>query len=192
MSLLSDISLDCKSLLREQKSFDRYLLIFWLMGPFILLIERTPGDFWISFIGLCFIARCIKNNHWCWLSHWWVRFAIIFWLVALISACISDYKLSSLGETTVWIRFPLFAAAVAFWLGQDRRALLAMLVSIGLASLVMCGILALEITLVGAKAGRLSWPYGDNVPGGYLAKVCLPPFLVAVAYVASKIRATLV
>ena len=45
----------------------------------------------------------------------------------------------------------------------------------------MTGILAAEILIEGQKGGRLSWPYGDMVPGNYLAKVGLPAFTVMVA-----------
>jgi len=52
--------------------------------------------------------------------------------------------------------------------------------------LAMCVILAAEILIVGANQGRLSWPYGDLVPGNYLAKACLPAFLVVVAIATSS------
>ena len=60
-----------------------------------------------------------------------------------------------------------------------------MLVSIGVSTVMMCGILAAEIMLVGFQGQRLSWPYGDLVTGNYLAKACLPTFLVTVALATS-------
>ena len=46
----------------------------------------------------------------------------------------------------------------------------------------MTGILTAEILIVGQQGGRLSWPYGDLVPGNYLAKQkCLLCVLVALA-----------
>ena len=33
---------------------------------------------------------------------------------------------------------------------------------------------------------RLTWPYGDLVPGGYIAKVSLPVFAVIMAIAVSK------
>ena len=49
----------------------------------------------------------------------------------------------------------------------------------------MCAINAAEMILVGHFLGRLSWPYGDLVLGNYLAKACLPAFLVALALATS-------
>jgi O-antigen ligase len=92
----------------------------------------------------------------------------------------------SVGEAFVWFRFPLFAMAVAFWLGRDKRMINAMLLSVGLGMVAMCVILAAEILIVGANQGRLSWPYGDLVPGNYLAKACLPAFVVVVAIATSS------
>ena len=91
----------------------------------------------------------------------------------------------SIGETIAWFRFPLFAIAVVFWLGKDRRMLHAMLGSMTVGMMLMGAILALEIVLVGQQGGRLSWPYGDLVPGNYLAKACLPAFVVLVAIATS-------
>ena len=45
----------------------------------------------------------------------------------------------------------------------------------------MMGILTAEFLIEGQKGGRLTWPYGDAVPGNYLAKVGLPAFTVMVA-----------
>ena len=41
----------------------------------------------------------------------------------------------------------------------------------------MSGILFAEFVIEGQKAGRLTWPYGDLVPGSYLAKFSLPAII---------------
>ena len=114
-----------------------------------------------------------------------VKFAFAFWAVCLISAVLSPLPAYSFGETFVWFRFPLFAMAVAFWLGRDRLFLYAMLVSIGAGLLTMIGIVAAELAIVGQQGGELYLPYGDLVPGNYLAKACLPAFVLLVALATS-------
>ena len=52
----------------------------------------------------------------------------------------------------------------------------------------MTGILTAEVLIVGQQGGRLSWPYGDLVPGNYLAKAGLPAFCVLVALAVSAKR----
>ena len=38
------------------------MTIFWLLGPFIYLIERDPADLWLSLIGVIFLFRCIQKK----------------------------------------------------------------------------------------------------------------------------------
>jgi len=59
-----------------------------------------------------------------------------------------------------------------------------MLLSMLIGMLFMCSILIAE-TLIEPKT-RLTWPYGDLVPGGYIAKVSLPLFCVLMAIAVSK------
>ena len=167
--------------LRPLSGWERAMHVFWLFGPFILLIERSPADVWLSVIALTFAARSIARREGWWLRVTWVRLAFLFWGVCLLSAAVSPLPAYSLGEAFVWFRFPLFAMAVVFWLGRDKRFVYAMLLSVGLGMMIMCAILVAEISIIGVTGGRLSWPYGDLVPGNYLAKACLPAFVVVVA-----------
>ena len=152
---------------------DRFIHAFWLLGPFFLLIERTPGDVYISIVALTFLIRSLKNRDFAWLEFFWVKSVFIFWGICLLSAVMSPSPSYAFGEALIWIRFPLFAMATAFWLGADMRLLLLMFLSTASAILLMCGILTAEIAIEGFKS-RLSWPYDDLVPGNYLAKVGLP------------------
>ena len=170
--------------------WERAIHFFWLLGPFILLIERSPADFWLSVIALTFAGKSIVRREGWWLHVTWVRLAFLFWAACLLSAALSSLPAYSLGETFVWFRFPLFAMAIAFWLGKDERLLYAMLLSAGIGMIILCLILAAEMYVVGNAGGRLSWPYGDLVPGNYLAKACLPTFVVVVAIATSSDRHT--
>lgn len=163
--------------------WERAMHVFWLLGPFILLIERSPADLWLTLIALTFAGRSIVLCEGSWLSTKWVRLAFLFWAACLVSAALSPLPAYSLVETFVWFRFPLFAMATVFWLGRDRRLLYAAYASAAIGMMIMCGILAAEILLEGHKNGRLSWPYGDLVPGGYLAKATMPAFVVMVALI---------
>ena len=172
--------------LKALPGWERAMHVFWLLGPFILLIERSPADLWLSVIALAFVGRSIARREGWWLRVTWVRLAFLFWGACLLSAALSALPAYSLGEAFVWFRFPLFAMAVAFWLGKDKRFVYAMLLSVGLGMMIMCAILAAEISIVGVNGGRLSWPYGDLVPGNYLAKACLPAFVVVLALATSS------
>ena len=161
--------------------WERLFRIFWLLGPFVLLIERTPADIWLSVIAIAFVIRSIWLRQGHWLKFIWVKAAFLFWGACIAASCLSSLPLYSLGEAIAWFRFPLFAMAVTFWLSTDRTYLYAMFCALALSTLLMVGILTAEILIVGAEHQRLSWPYGDLVPGNYLSKACLPVFVVSVA-----------
>ena len=172
--------------LGERPLWERSFLLFWLAGPLILLVERTPADAWLSLLAIAFLARATFTWNWNFTRHWWVRFAFIFMAICVLSAALSDLKSYSLGEAVAWFRFPIFAMATAFWLATDRRLLHAMLVMVGVGLMIMCTILFAEMVIEGQKGGRLTWPYDDLVPGGYLAKVGMPAFVVIVALSLSR------
>ena len=179
---------DTKAFLSALPASARWFHIFYLLGPLILLIERSPADFWLSLCGLVFFGRCIVVYDWGWLRHFWVRACLAFWGVCLLSSAISSMPAYSLGEAFVWIRFPLFAFASCFWLAKSRQMIIAMMVMTALGMVMMTGILTAEKFIVGQQGGRLSWPYGDLVPGNYLAKAGLPAFCVLVALAVSDKR----
>ena len=176
---------DAKDALAPMGRAEKGFHIFWLLGPFILLIERSPADLWLTVLALAFAVRSIAKRQGAWLRAFWVRAAFAFWAVTIISALASAAPSYATGEALVWFRFPLFAMATMFWLGTDKRLLYAMMASTALGLLVMCGILSAELLIEGQKGGRLSWPYGDLVPGNYVAKVGLPVFTVMVALAVS-------
>ena len=163
----------------------RFFSVFWLLGPFFFLIERTPGDAYITIIALSFLLKSLIRRDGSWLRIFWVRGIFFFWGVCLLSAMLSPSGTYALGEALVWIRFPLFAMASVFWFGRCKNLLNLMLASTFAAVMLMCGILILEIIIDGPKE-RLSWPYGDLVSGNFLAKVGLPIVVILSAFVMSS------
>ena len=178
---METIKLDSRSSIRHfggalssLSPWDRWLHIFWLAGPFVLLIERTPADAWLSFMAIAFIVRCFLLKEFYWIKNFWVCSSFIFLGTCILASLFSPLPGVSFGESLIWFRFPVFAFACCFWLCNDRRIAYAMLVSMALGVVVMCGILCTEFLIEGQKHGRLQWPYGDLVPGSYLAKHGLP------------------
>jgi len=161
--------------------WERGFHVFWLLGPFVLLIERSPAVVWGSVLALSYVVRSIFKIVGAWLSVFWVTSCFLFLVVCLLSSFMSLMPSYTVSEFVAWFRFPLFAMATAFWLGRDKRLLYAMLISTALGMIAMTGILTTEMIAEGQKGGRLSWPYGDLVSGNYLSKVCPPVFTVMVA-----------
>ena len=111
----------------------------------------------------------------------------------MVSGILGPYDKYSFFQGFIWIRFPLYVAAAQVWLGKDRDVRMVMFVSILIGMLIMCLILLAEIifeplTEHGVKKERLSWPYGDFVPGGYLAKISLPVYCTFLALITFKFK----
>ena len=121
-----------------------------------------------------------------WLKVFWVRLCLPS-EVYVCSAALSEMPAYSLGEAFIWIRFPLFHGQL-FLAATDKRLLYAMMGMTMLGMIIMTGILTAEVLIVGQQGGSLSWPYGDLVPGNYLAKAGLPAFCVLVALAVSDNR----
>ncbi|MDB2469196.1 O-antigen ligase family protein [Alphaproteobacteria bacterium] len=155
--------------------------IFWLLGPFMLLIERSPADIWLSVLAIAFVIRSIFKRDGAWLRVFWVKACFLFLAVCTLSSALSAIPSYAFSEGIAWFRFPLFAMATVFWLAKDKRLLYAMLISTALGMFLMTGILVAEMIIEGQKGGRLSWPYDDLVSGNYLSKVGLPAFSIMVA-----------
>ena len=171
--------------IRSLPFFEKIMIVLWLLGPFIYMIERSPADIWLSVLAIVFLARSIIKKDWRWMKKKWFRFAIALWLTGLFSAIISPDPYFTFTQGFVWIRFPLYAIAVQTWLARDRDIRIIMLMSMCIGMIAMCFILLSEIII--EPKPRLTWPYGDLVPGGYLAKVSLPLFCVLVAIAVNKV-----
>lgn len=170
--------------INNMSGFDKVMTIFWLLGPFIYLIERDPADLWLTLISLVFLIRCIRKRDWSWTTQLWFKSALALWLFGLFSAVIGPEPLFSFQQGFVWIRFPLYAAAAQVWLAKDRDVRVIMLLSMLIGMLIMSAILIAE-TFIEPKT-RLTWPYGDFIPGNYIARVSLPLLCVLMAIAVSR------
>ncbi len=170
--------------IKNLNNFDKYMTIFWFLGPFIYLIERSPADLWLSLIGIIFLFRCLLIRDWSWTSQKWFRLALGLWIFGLFSAILSIDPYFSFSQGLVWIRFPLYAAAAQVWLAKDRDIRVMMLIFLLIGALIMTLILITE-TLYDPKP-RLTWPYGDLIPGSYISKTSLPIIGILAAIISSQ------
>jgi len=177
--------------IKKLPKLEKFFIIFWLLGPFIYLIERSPADIWLSVLAIIFLIRSTYKKKWHWLKFTWFKFALALWLTGLTSALFSPDPYFTFSQGFIWIRFPLYAVAVQTWLARDRDIRILMLVSMCLGMLIMCFILCAELIFEplgkdGLIKTRLIWPYGDLTPGGYLSKVSLPLFCILVAITVNR------
>ena len=84
--------------IKTMSGFDKTMTIFWLLGPFVYLIERDPADLWLSLIGIIFLLRCTLKKDWNWVSQFWFKSALILWLFSLFSALTSSDPFFTFGK----------------------------------------------------------------------------------------------
>ena len=89
--------------------------------PFIMMLSKSIADFFIVAIAISFLIFSLIKFSWSWLEISWLRLAILFYLIANLSACLSLLVETSLSNGLAWIRFPLFAASMSYWLIKEKQ-----------------------------------------------------------------------
>ena len=77
-TMFKDILTGLGNALAAVPRWEKGFHIFWLLGPFILLIERSPADLWLSILALAFVVRSIIKRDGGWLKAFWVRASFLF------------------------------------------------------------------------------------------------------------------
>ena len=181
-----------KAELQKANGAEKVMVGTWLLLPLIFLLERTPADFSISLIVILFLVNSYLKNDWGWLRFGWIVACFLIALTGFLSGLLSELPTRSAVESVVWLRFPIFAMASFYILGKFRVASNLLLTLTGCGLLVLFFILSIEITYnysmwseaSGGFGGRLYWPYGDPVPGNYIAKFGLICLLATLARLA--------
>ena len=103
------------------KKFEKY--IPYLL-PFLLIFFRGLADLTVLLIGMIFIYKSYKESNWEWVNEKWFKFSIIFILYLLIinSSLSINPKDSALYAIT-FLRWPIFAIALYFWIFKSDAAI---------------------------------------------------------------------
>ena len=93
----------------------------WLF-PALLLFSRALADITVVLTGVFFLYYSYQSKNWLWLKQTWFVLALLFWAyLLLINLPLSVAPGESLKYALTFIRWPLFAAAIAFWLFQSQQ-----------------------------------------------------------------------
>lgn len=153
-------------------------LFLWLL-PALLLFSRAIADATVVLVGVVFLSRSYQLGDWRWAQQGWFRLALLFWAyLLLINVPLSTDTLDSLKYALAFMRWPLFAAALAYWLlSSDRagRAFLSGLLLTGLFVVLDTGWQYLfGVDWFGMESGladRLTGPFRNPVPGTLMLRV---------------------
>ena len=191
--VISTRIIEVKEDLSQAHFSEKLMASIWLTLPFIFLIERSPADIGLSLVVLLFLYRSATTYDWNWMRIGWWKICLIFSLTTIFAGLTSELPALATFEALVWLRFPLFALASSYILARYTKVSTLMYLSCCISLTALCAILAGEIVYNYSHwaessrgfGARLSWPYGDPVPGNYLAKFGLSCFLVTLARIAA-------
>jgi len=93
--------------------FSKYIVIIL---PLLLFFSRSVADVTIITIVFLFLYKSFINKNWVWVKESWFIFALIFWgYLLFINTPFSSNPEKSLLYSIAFIRWPVFAIALAYW-----------------------------------------------------------------------------
>ncbi len=156
------------------------------MMPFLMMISKSLADLFIVVIAVSFISFSIFKFSWSWLSIIWIRLAIIFSIFSIISASFSVFAETSIGNGIAWIRFPLFAAAVSFWLIKDKEIFYFTLITNFLSLIFIFCLMGVEVIFTDHNS--FEWPFRNPLNGPYIHRIGILFFCISFLIVFFKYK----
>jgi len=165
----------------------KIISFFPFLLPFLVVFSRFTADLTIIVISIFFLIYSVKNYSWEWIKSKWIIFAFLFWIYCLIIVSpLSDYPEKSFLYSLFFIRWPIFAAAIYFWILKDetqrKKFLLSLLVITSFLSFDTWWQYFFRIDIFGFEVNphnnRLTGPFDRPIVGMWLSKISLLlPFL---------------
>lgn len=158
----------------------------WLLIllPLACSVSRFASDVLLSTIAVLFLVHSLLMRRFDWLKVGWVQVALVLWVYTLLLCPFAPDMASALGRAAAWLRFPVFAAACAFWLLQERRIRTRLILSLSVAVGFMLLDTALQYftgtDILGFDAipsegsNRLTGPFSSPRVGIVLIWMCVP------------------
>ena len=92
--------------------------------PFAIPFSRSVADIFVVLIAILFLCKSYFDNQWNWIKEGWFKFALIFFLYCiLINTPLSIDSFISLQYSIFFLRWPLFALALGYWILNDFKSL---------------------------------------------------------------------
>ena len=92
--------------------------------PFAIPFSRSIADITIILIALAFLCKSYFENDWHWAGETWFKMACVFVVYCIfINSSLSINPTESLKYSIYFLRWPLFALALTYWLFTDLQSL---------------------------------------------------------------------
>jgi len=98
--------------------------------PLLLIFSRSLADITIVLVSVSFLYYSYKHIGWEWIKEKWFFLALIFSAYCMtINSALSINPTESLAYSIFFIRWPIFAMALSYWILNDIKSLKKFLVS---------------------------------------------------------------
>ena len=157
--------------------------------PFAIPFSRSVADIFVVLIAILFLCKSYFENKWNWIKEGWFKFALIFFLYCIfINTPLSIDSFTSLQYSIFFLRWPLFALALGYWILNDAKSLKNFLVVTFFVCLFLIFdtwyqyILGVDIFGIERHSStRLTGPFSGPHIGMWLTKlIILPIFLFTI------------
>ncbi len=147
--------------------------------PALFLFWHTAADVIASGIAIVYLIHSGNNNNWRWIKKPWIIAAFSLWLYSIfVSSSLAVYPKESYEISILFIRFIIFAAALAYWILQDEQ--LRKWFEYGVIAVVIFIVIDVFIQATFGKdllghvprvRTRLNGPFSNLIPGTYVTKL---------------------
>lgn len=127
----------------------------WLMllMPPLMYFGKGPVDTACSLVAALFLAHSYQQRDFSWAKPLWVKACLALWTYLVVHSLFQSDVLHSLSRAAPWGRYPVFAAALAYWVIRDKTFSKKLFISIAIG----CSLLALD--------GWLQYFSGESIYG---------------------------
>ena len=165
--------------------------------PLLLIFSRSLADITIVLIGILFLYHSYKNIGWEWVKEKWFYFALIFSIYCLtVNSAMSIEPTETLAYSLFFIRWPIFAMALSYWILNDIKSLKKFFVSITIVLIFLIfdtwWQFLFDYDIFGFEKyseDRLTGPFKNNpYVGAWIAKLVLLPPMFLILYKKLKLQ----
>lgn len=93
----------------------------WLviLLPLSMMVAPAGVEVPCAVVGLLFLYRSFREKDWAWTRTTWVRLLGIFWVYMMVRGLFAEHPDDALSRAASFVRYPVFVAALAFWVLRD-------------------------------------------------------------------------
>ena len=183
---IKNISLDFFSLLKTKLLHEKFLIITWLLMPFFMMISKSLVDIFITLTVVAFLVSSTLKFSWSWLKISWMKWVLFFFCTSVLSSYFSLLIEISLVNGIAWIRFPLYAAAISFWLIKDKEVLILTMIMNFLSILLIFILMGAETVFTDHKI--FEWPFRNPLNGPFIHRIGIIFFVFSFLVLFSEMK----